>query len=128
MDQNERDRRWQAAKAKLGSARLCQANGFYGESITCAYYASYQAMWVAVGDPPRGLWRHGGLINEFCRGRWFGQIALPALAQLRRKLDKLYRIKADYQASNFTQSQSRESIEIAEEVLELVSNQTGLAL
>ena len=70
MDAGEQVRRWTNAKEKLPAAQLCYDQQLYGESITRSYYACYQAMWAAVGDPALGLWRHGGLINEFCRGRW----------------------------------------------------------
>ncbi|HJY84368.1 MAG TPA: hypothetical protein VKK81_25210 [Candidatus Binatia bacterium] len=69
MDSIEQARRWASAKEKLRAAQLCYDQLLYGESTTRSYYACYQAMWAAVGDPASGLWRHGGLINEFCRGR-----------------------------------------------------------
>jgi hypothetical protein len=37
------------------------------ETNTIGYYACSQAMWVAVGDPTMGLWRHGGVSNALCR-------------------------------------------------------------
>src|SRR5712692_9901922 len=36
------------------------------------YYAAYQAMWAAVGEPEREpRWEHFGLMKAFVRGRWF---------------------------------------------------------
>jgi hypothetical protein len=63
MDAVEQARRWVNAKEKLQAAQLCHAHQLYGESVTRSYYACYQAMWAAVGDPPMGLWRHGGSLN-----------------------------------------------------------------
>jgi len=103
MDAGEQRRRWTNAKERLQAAQLCYDQQLYGESITRSYYACYQAMWAAVGDPALGLWRHGGLINEFCRGRWTTLTLLPtALAALRKKLDDLYRLRiaVDYAAAS----------------------------
>ena len=37
-----------------------------------AYYASYQAMWAALGEPKEGkVWRHLGIIKHFITGYWF---------------------------------------------------------
>lgn len=55
MNADEQARRWANAKEKLQAAQLCYDQGFYGESTTRSYYACYQAMWAAVGDPPLGL-------------------------------------------------------------------------
>jgi uncharacterized protein (UPF0332 family) len=90
MEAVEQARRWVSAKEKLQAAQVCYDHQLYGDSVTRSYYACYQAMWAAVGDPALGLWRHGGLINEFCRGRWTTPTLLPtALAALRKKLDDL---------------------------------------
>ena len=38
-------------------------------SVSRAYYASYQAMWAALGDPEEGkVWRHLAIIKHFVRG------------------------------------------------------------
>src|SRR4029453_13087507 len=102
MDAVEQARRWMSAKEKLQAAQLCCDHQLYGESVTRSYYACYQAMWAAVGAPGLGLWRHGGLINEFCRGRRTTPALLrSALASLRSKLDALYRLRiaVDYAAA-----------------------------
>lgn len=131
MDAAEQARRWASAKAKRAAAQLCFAHQFYSESATLSYYACYQAMWAAVGDPPAGLWRHGGLINEFCRGRWMmpGSQA-TALAVLRKKLDRLYlyRIQSDYEARPVTTAEAQEGLSTATEVLQVVSQRSGLPL
>ncbi len=131
MDAAEQARRWASAKAKLAAAQLCSAHQFYSESTTLSYYACYQAMWVAVGDPVAGLWRHGGLINEFCRGRWTTPGSPPtALAMLRKKLDRLYlyRIQSDYEARQVGAAEAQEGINTAKEVLQVVAQHIGLVL
>src|SRR5882724_5834575 len=41
-------------------------------AVSRAYYAAYQAMWAALGEPPSaGEWRHLGIISHFVRGDWF---------------------------------------------------------
>jgi hypothetical protein len=86
-------------------------------------------MWIALGDPPAGVWRHGGLINAFCRGHWQMSSALPqGLASLRKKLDWLYvyRIRSDCEARRLSQEEAQEALDTTEEVLRLVAQHTGL--
>jgi hypothetical protein len=54
MTDAERDRRWSMAQEHYHAGLLCSAHSFYGASVTRSYYAVYQAMWVAGGDPPLG--------------------------------------------------------------------------
>ena len=123
--------RWRNAKEKLKAAELCFDHQLYGESLTRSYYACYQAMWAAVGDPPLGLWRHGGLINEFCRGRWVTPMLLPsALAGLRKKVDALYRLRiaVDYAADSISRLEAASGLDRVREVFQLIARHTGLAL
>jgi len=129
MDRAEQERRWYRARAKWEAAKLCSDQGFFSECVTLYHYACYQAMWIALGDPPAGVWRHGGLINAFCRGHWQTPSALPqGLAPLRKKLDRLYvyRIRSDYEARRLSQEEAQEALDTTEEVLRLVAQHTGL--
>ena len=84
-----------------------------------------------MGDPPAGLWRHGGLINECCRGRWQEPPTPPqALASLRKKLDRLYvyRVQSDDEARSLSRSEAQEALDITDEVLRLVAQHPGLRL
>jgi hypothetical protein len=69
-------------------------------AVSRTYYAAYQAMWAALGDPPRSEgWRHGAIINHFVRGYWFSP-AHPAtgpglLESLRFRLRRLYELRLD---------------------------------
>jgi uncharacterized protein (UPF0332 family) len=131
MDADEQARRWVNAQQKLQAAQLCYDHQLYGESVTRSYYACYQAMWAAVGEPPLGLWRHGGLINEFCRGRWTTPTLLPtALVELRKKLDALYRFRVavDYAAASASSAQADFGLDVVEETLQTITPHTGWAL
>jgi uncharacterized protein (UPF0332 family) len=131
MDAAEQARRWMSAKEKLNVAQLCYDHQYYGESLTRSYYACFQAMYAAVGDPPHGWWRHGGLINEFCRGRWTTPILLPtALATLRKRLDELYRLRnlVDYDAASASDDKAEFGLNIVREILQIVAHHTGWAL
>jgi uncharacterized protein (UPF0332 family) len=131
MDAAEQARRWMSAKEKLNVAQLCYDHRYYGESLTRSYYACFQAMCAAVGDPPTGWWRHGGLINEFCRGRWTTPILLPtALAPLRRKLENLYqlRLSVDYDAIPASDVEAEFGLNVTNEVLQLIAHHVGWVL
>jgi uncharacterized protein (UPF0332 family) len=131
MDTAEQARRWAKAKEKLQAAQLCYDHQLYGESATRSYYACYQAMWAAVGDPTLGLWRHGGLINEFCRGRWATPILLPtALAGLRKKLEALYRLRiaVDYAADSVSPAEAESGLDVVREVFRMITHHMGWAL
>ena len=127
MDAVEQARRWVNAQEKLKAAQLCHEHQLDGESVTRSYYACYQAMWAAVGDPPMGLWRHGGLINAFCRGRWTTPTLLPTvLAGLRRKLDDLYRMRiaVDYAAASVSHPQAAFGLNVVQETLQTIAYHT----
>jgi len=131
MDAIEQARRWANAKEKLQAAQLCFDHQLYGESLTRSYYACYQAIWAAVGDPPLGLWRHGGLINEFCRGQWTSPVLLPtALATLRNRLDTLYRLRisVDYDANPALSTEAQFGLDVIRETLQIIAHHTGWAL
>ncbi len=128
MDPNEQSRRWVNAKEKLRAAQLCFDHQLYGESLSRSYYACYQSMWAVVGGPPLGLWRHGGLINEFCRGQWTIPVLVPtALATLRRRLDTLYRLRAtvDYDANPALPAEAQFGLDVVAETLQIIAHHKG---
>jgi uncharacterized protein (UPF0332 family) len=131
MEAVERARRLADAKEKWQAAQLCHNHQLYGESLTRSYYACYQAMWATVGDPALGLWRHGGVINEFCRGRWTTPILLPtALAALRKRLETLYRLRiaVDYAAASVSYDKAEFGLAVVPEVFDMIARHTGRAL
>ena len=88
-------------------------------------------MWATVGDPQLGLWRHGGLLNEFCRGRWVNPPLLSsALGGLRKKLEALYRlpIAADYMANGLSQAEAAFGLDGVQELFGLIVDGTGWTL
>ena len=59
------------ARQYLDDAEYLLAADRAASALARAYYAAYQAMWAALGDPPRAEgWRHGAIINHFVRGYW----------------------------------------------------------
>lgn len=131
MDSTDRDRRWERAKRRIAASQLCFDQGYYAESVTLSYYACYQAMWIALGDPRSGLWRHGGLINAFCRGQWRHPPVPPqSMASIRKQLDRLYlyRIQADYEARRLGADAAQMGLDTGKRVLRLVAKAAGLPL
>lgn len=111
------------------AARICFDNGLYGASVTRSYYAVYQGMWVAVGDPPMGRWRHHGLIHHFCWGQWTQPPSPPTrFAGYLQRLRDLYeqRTDADYSAKPIPKSKAEEGLILTKEVLELIAKEKGL--
>jgi uncharacterized protein (UPF0332 family) len=102
-------------------------HGFYGACVSRSYYACFQAMWVALGDPPLGRWEHGGLMRTFCRGQWANPILLPtSLAPLYKRLLTLYdlRLDADYRALPITLEKAQEAVQTVAELFHLISQHT----
>jgi uncharacterized protein (UPF0332 family) len=131
METDERARRWAQAKEKRHAAHVCYDHQLYGDSAARSYYACYQAMWAVVGTPPLGLWRHGGLINEFCRGRWTTPPLLPtALTGLRKKIESLYRLRiaVDYAADSVSQTEAEAGLAVVRELFQTIAHHTGRAL
>jgi uncharacterized protein (UPF0332 family) len=121
--------RWDMAKEHYQAGQLCFDNSFFGASTTRSYYATYQGMWVALGDPPLGRWRHHGLIQQFCWGQWTEPPALPTrLAVYRQRLRTLYdyRTDADYTARTMSRTEAHEGLNLANEILTLIAQAKGL--
>jgi uncharacterized protein (UPF0332 family) len=83
----------------------------FNSSVSRAYYASYQAMWAALGDPEDGkIWRHLAIIKRFVRGYWFApghpKDGPGLLEDKRLPLRRLYayRIKSDYDAEDISEN------------------------
>ena len=124
MDKIEELRRWHAAQESHRAAQHALLHGFLATSASRSYYACFQAMWVALGNPPRGEWKHGGLIQHFCLGRWTNPVTLPSsLAGLCKKLLHLYhlRLDADYRALPIAGTKAREGLNTVAEVFQLVT-------
>jgi len=123
MDQAEQSRRWETAQEHRQAAEHALTQQLYRASVSRSYYACFQAMWVALGDPPRGRWEHGGIVKSFCRGQWADPVIIPmSLDSLRKRLKNLYefRLDADYRAMPVTPEGARAGVDAMGEVIQLV--------
>lgn len=113
-----------AARKYLDDARYLLAAGRLESAVSRAYYAAYQAMWAALGDPLRGgQWRHIGIIGYFVRGRWceptYSQTGPGLFEHLRFSLHRLYqfRIDADYDLTRINANSAKECVKTAERTI-----------
>jgi uncharacterized protein (UPF0332 family) len=116
--------RFTTARKYLDDARYLLAARRLESAVSRAYYAAYQAMWAALGDPPsREQWRHLGIISHFVRGYWFEPGHPPTgpglLEHLRFPLHRLYqfRIDADYDLIALDTSSAEECVDTTERVI-----------
>ena len=105
----------------------------YNSSASRAYYASYQAMWSALGEPVAGkMWRHLAIIKHFVRGYWFApehQRTGPGLLEKKRlPLRRLYsyRIASDYDAKEIYHQNHEQLLKLIEEVIQNVDETGGV--
>ena len=115
-----------AVQALTGARTLLGSNDFRGCVSRC-YYAAYQAMWAAVGEPPtKPRWEHFGLIQTFVRGRWVDpHVTLHgpgALEAQRFALRRLYdlRLGADYRLDNVDRQEAEWAVQTVQEVLTII--------
>jgi uncharacterized protein (UPF0332 family) len=123
MDKTEAHRRWQAAEEHKQAAETLYVKGLYRACVSRGYYACYQAMWVALGDPPTGAWRHGGIAQQFCRGRWADPVLIPtSLTSLLKRLLALYdlRLDADYRALSVAAEKAQDGLDTTNDVFQLI--------
>jgi uncharacterized protein (UPF0332 family) len=115
MDATEERRRWETSQEELyRAADAAFRQQHYRACVGLAYYACFQAMWVALGDPPLGEWRHGGITRRFCYGQWTEPPIDPrALAGLYRRLLALYELRLDahYRAQSVPPHQARNGLD-----------------
>jgi uncharacterized protein (UPF0332 family) len=123
MEQEEKERRWEAAQELSRAANMALQSQMNGACVGLAYYAGFQAMWLALGDPPLGEWRHVGITRRFCHGQWADPVLLPSsLASLYRRLLALYELRLDahYRARPVSVQQAEQGLETVREVFHLV--------
>ncbi len=113
-----------AARRYLNDARYLQDDGRFESAVSRAYYAGYQAMWAALGEPSKGgQWRHIGIISYFVRGCWrdpYHPETGPGLLQpLRFSPHRLYqfRIDVDCDLTPMSARGAEECIEAAERAI-----------
>ena len=124
-----RENRLKYAKAYLEDARLLSEQKRYNSSISRLHYASYQAMWAALGNPEAGrVWKHLAIIKPFVHGYWFDP-AHPGQSQgllehFRLPLRQLYtyRVKADYELEEMNEDIVKKMLEMVDDVVNTVSS------
>ena len=119
--------RLEIARAYLDDARILFKDKRYNSAASRAYYASYQAMWAALGEPKEGkVWRHLGIIKHFVAGYWFDPAPKrkgPGLLEEKRlPLRRLYsyRIKSDYDARPVEEKQLGDLLETVQQVIQFI--------
>lgn len=124
MDRAEQNRRWETAHEHSKAAKNLLTQGLLRASVSRSYYSCFQAMCVAVGDPPLGYWKHAGLMQHFCLGKWASPPFLPTmLASIYKKLLALYdlRLDADYRALPVDQIKTQEAVDLTIQILDLIT-------
>jgi uncharacterized protein (UPF0332 family) len=123
MDQAEEQRRWETALELYKGADAALQQHLYRACVGLAYYACFQAMWVALGEPPSGEWRHVGITRRFCHGQWADPPLIPtSLAPLHKRLLALYELRLDahYRARPVPPQQAQQGLDTAAEVIRRV--------
>lgn len=102
-------RRLEVASRYLEGAATLHDAGEHAGALSRCYYAAYQAMWAAIGDPPdKSRWEHMGVIKTFVRGRWedpaYPMTGPGLYERFRFPLRRLYdlRLSVDYHAEPMT--------------------------
>jgi hypothetical protein len=123
MDLDKERRRWDTSQELYQAADVALRQQCYRACVGLAYYACFQAMWVALGDPPSGAWRHVGISRRFCHGQWADPPLIPtSLAILHKRLLALYELRLDahYRAQAIHLQQARQALDTVGEVRRLV--------
>jgi uncharacterized protein (UPF0332 family) len=124
--------RLDVAKTYLEDAIELFARGRFNSCASRAYYASYQAMWAALGNPDEGkIWRHLAIIKHFVRGYWYEPQhpkSGPGLLEDKRlPLRRLYsyRLKSDYDALEIDQHSLEQLLNITGQLIEIIDQKRG---
>ena len=98
--------------------------GDYAGAISRCYYAAYQAMWAALGDPPtKPRWEHTGIIQTFVRGRWddpsYPMTGPGLYERFRFSLRRLYdlRLDVDYHVEAVGRETAERALEVVKDLL-----------
>lgn len=128
MDPQRQHTLWTIALENDQAATLTAQHGWHNVSVACSYYAVFTAMWVALGDPPRGHWEHRGISKPFAQGDW-RRPPRPVARDMIRAIRGLYedRLAADYHGVRLTHDESSVGITTARRVLRLVADAHGLS-
>ena len=124
--------RLEVARKYLDDAKELFNKKRFNSAASRAYYASYQAMWAALGEPRDGkIWRHLAIIKHFVRGYWFEPDHMEAgpglLEDKRLPLRRLYsyRIKSDYDAESVDENNLSDLLQTVKQVISIVDEKGG---
>jgi uncharacterized protein (UPF0332 family) len=123
MDEVEEQRRWETAQEFYQAATTALNQQQYRACVGLAYYACFQAMWVALSDPPTGRWQHVGISRRFCHGQWTEPPLAPTqLTGIYRRLMALYELRLDayYRALVVPLEQAQNGVQTALDVMQHV--------
>jgi uncharacterized protein (UPF0332 family) len=116
--------RLEAASRYLAGAIALVEAGDYAGAISRCYYAAYQAMWAALGEPTtRRRWEHVGIIQAFVRGRWddpsYPMTGPGLYERFRFPLRRLYdlRLDVDYHVEAVNRETADWALEMVQELL-----------
>lgn len=123
--------RLEAASHFLEGAKALRQAGDYAGVISRCYYAAYQAMWAALGEPmSKRRWEHIGIIQAFVRGRWddptYSMIGPGLYERFRFPLRRLYdlRLRVDYHAESMTREIADWALEMTQDLILTIDNIT----
>lgn len=119
--------RLEIAKTYLDDAVTLFNDKRFNSAASRAYYASYQPMWAALGEPKEGrVWRHLAIIKHFVTGYWFEpahEEAGPGLLEDKRlPLRRLYtyRIWSDYEGKPIDEHQLSSLLEAVKQIIGII--------
>ena len=120
------------AKHYLADAQALCHQKRYNSAVSRAYYASYQAMWAALGEPKDGkIWRHLAIIKHFVRGYWFApnhsHTGPRLLEEKRFALRQLYtyRVQADYDVIELHEQTIQPLLQVVESIIRIIEERGG---
>jgi uncharacterized protein (UPF0332 family) len=123
--------RLETASQCLEGAKALRRVGDYAGVMSRCYYAAYQAMWAALGEPPgKRRWEHMGIIQAFVRGRWddptYPMTGPGLYERFRFPLRRLYdlRLRADYHAESMTREIADWALDMTQELLRTIDTIT----
>lgn len=122
------------AQSYLEDAKILYEHKSYNSAVSRLYYASYQAMWAAIGNPEEGrIWKHFAIIKPFVHGHWFN-LKHPVQSQgllenFRLPLRQLYslRVKADYELVEIKENIVKNQIAIVADVIKTILSKKGVS-
>ena len=119
--------RLELASTYLDDAMMLFNEKRFNSAASRAYYASYQAMWAALGEPKEGrVWRHLAIIKHFVTGYWFepahDQAGPGLLEDKRLPLRRLYtyRIWSDYEGKPIDEHNLGSLLESVKQIIGII--------